>query len=93
MPTDPFSLSPESVTRGQLYAAIQSISIRQDQFNSELTALRKELTEQKEATQHLVAAWNAGGFMLSVVKVLGIIATAVLSSLGAYNIFSRFTGS
>lgn len=93
MPSDPFSLPPESVTPGQLYIAIQSLSIRQNQLNAELVAVRKELTEQKEATQHLVAAWNAGDFLLSLIKVLGIIGTAVLSIFGVYNISSRFTGS
>ena len=93
MSSDPFSLPPESVTPGQLYVAIQSLSIRQNQLNSELTTLRKELTEQKEATQHLVAAWNTGGHLLSVVKILGIIGTTILSIFGAYNIFSRFTGT
>lgn len=89
---DPFSLAPESVTPGQLYVAIQSLSIRQTQQNNELIAMRKELSEQREATQHLVAAWKTGGFLLSVIKTLGFVGTAILSIYGAFNIASRITG-
>ena len=89
---DPFSLAPESVTPGQLYVAIQSLSIRQTQQNNELIAMRKEISEQREATQHLVAAWKTGGFLLSAIKTLGFVGTAILSIYGAYNISTRIMG-
>lgn len=89
---DPFSLAPETVTPGQLYVVIQSLSIRQGQLNNELIALRKELSVQSDATKDLVVAWKAGGVFLAFVKVVSIMATAALSFYGAVKLVLRFWG-
>ena len=89
---DPFSLSPETVTPGQLYVAIQSLSIRQSQLNNELITIRKELSVQSDATKDLVVAWRAGGVFLAFVKVLSVMATAALSIYGASKLILKVWG-
>lgn len=83
---DPFNLPPEAVTTGQLYMAMQQLNTRIALQNGKLEEVRKEVREHRADTRDLVAAWKAGGTLLALVKLLGVVATALLASYGAFKL-------